>query len=285
VKDQRQLNKPRESSMSQQVQQRYLFGDLLREWREARKVTQMHLANRAEVSPRHLSFVENGRSAPSRGMVIRLAEHLDVPLRGRNQMLLAAGYAPEYSEGDIQSPQLSMVMQAIRKVLQGHDPYPAVVVSRDWNLLDANASVALMTEGVPQELLAPPCNVLRLTLHPQGLAPRILNLPEWRDHVMERLERQIRSSGSQDLTDLYRELSSFGAPTGSDRDSLRTGIGDVVVPMRLRHGDRVLSLFSTVTMFGTPRDITVEELAIESFYPADAETADYLREASLASRT
>ena len=265
--------------MTQQLDQRYVFGDLLRDWRSSRNVTQMALANKADISPRHLSFVENGRSAPSRNLVIRLAEHLEVPLRGRNQLLLAAGFAPEYSEQELDGPRLSMVRLAISKVLTGHDPYPALVVDHSWNLVEANSSASLLIAGLPADLLAEPCNMLRLTLHPRGLAPRILNFEEWREHVLDRLGRQMRISGDRDLVKLHAELTGYLGTRGPAPDVLGRGTGaaDVIVPMRLRHGDHVLSLFSTVTTFGTPRDITVEELAIEAFYPADEETSELLR--------
>lgn len=264
--------------MTQRVDRRYVFGDLLREWRASQKVTQLTLASKADISPRHLSFVENGRSAPSRAMVIRLAEHLEIPLRGRNELLLAAGYAPEYSEQKLDGPALSMVRVAIRKLLTGHNPYPALVVDGKWNLVEANAGVAMMTAGAAADLLAAPCNALRLSLHPRGLAPRIVNLDEWRDHVLKRVERQARTSGDSDLMELHRELSEYPGEGGKKHQPQNPPrAGDVIVPMCLRHEDRVLSMFSTVTTFGTPRDVTVDELAIESFYPADEATAGYLR--------
>ncbi len=265
--------------MTQQLDQRYVFGDLLRDWRRSRNVTQMALANKAEISPRHLSFVENGRSTPSRSLVIRLAGHLEVPLRGRNQLLLAAGFAPEYSKQELDGPRLSMVRMAIRKVLTGHDPYPALVVDHSWNLVEANASASLLIAELPADLLAEPCNMLRISLHPRGLAPRILNLEEWSEHVLDRLGRQMRISGDRELVKLHAELTGYignRAPR-QDAPSRNPVAGDVIVPMRLQHGEHVLSLFSTVTTFGTPRDITVEELAIEAFYPADEETSELLR--------
>jgi transcriptional regulator with XRE-family HTH domain len=251
-------------------------GDLLRKWREERKVSQLDLASRAEVSPRHLSFVETGRSAPSRGMVLRLAEHLEVPLRDRNLLLLAAGYAPVYTETRLDAPRLSMVLAAVRKILAGHEPYPALVVDGGWHMVEANASVALLTEGADPELLVEPFNVLRFSLHPRGLAPRILNLPQWRKHVLGRLASQIRVTADPQLIELHQELLGYpgGEEYGPEADL--AGATDVVVPLRLRYSqDRELLLFSTVTTFGTPTDVTVEELAIESFYPADEETAKF----------
>jgi len=265
------------------LDQRYQFGDLLRRWRQDRGVSQLTLASDADVSPRHLSFVETGRSAPSRGLVLRLADHLDIPLRGRNELLLAAGFAPEFSESGLDAPDLSIVLVAIRQLLTGHNPYPALVVDRRWNLVEANASTDVLIEDVPDELAAEPFNVLRYSLHPAGLAPRILNLEQWREHVLGRLDRQLRASADAGLAELYRELRAYpaGPPAGAvgpRRPGGRApGGAEVVVPLRLLHKDQELSLFSTTTLFGTPNDVTVEELAIESFYPADEKTAEYLR--------
>jgi len=239
-----------------------------------RRLSQLELAIQAEVSTRHLSFVETGRAAPSREMVLHLAEHLDVPLRDRNELLLAAGYAPAYPAGTLDSPRLSAVRAAVRQILTGHEPYPAVVVDRAWQLVDANSSVAVLTEGVAPELLAPPMNVLRVTLHPDGMAPRVANLPEWRAHLLERLRRQL-VTGDAELAALYEELRGYpGGEPGPDAEA--PGPGDFAVPLRLRHRDRELAFFSTTATFGTPLDVTVAELAIESFFPADEETRKYL---------
>ena len=251
-------------------------GDLLREWRERRRLSQLELALEAEISTRHLSFVETGRSRPSRDMVLHLAEQLDVPLRERNQLLLAAGYAPVYAESPLDSPQMAAVRAAIRQVLAGHEPYPAVVVDRGWNLFDANAGVALFTAGVPRELLAPPTNVLRVSLHPDGMAPRIVNLGEWRAHLLGRLRRQVALTADPALAALQDELRGYPCDQPEPEVEL-PGPGDVVVPLRIRHGDRELAFFSTVATFGTPLDITVAEFAIESFFPADPGTAAVLR--------
>jgi transcriptional regulator with XRE-family HTH domain len=249
---------------------------MLRQWRANRRLSQLELAIRAEISTRHLSFVETGRSAPSREMVIRLAEHLDVPLRERNQLLVAAGYAPVYTESSLRSPALSVVCDAVHKILVGHEPYPAVALDRRWDMVDANASIALLAEGVAPELLAPPMNVLRASLHPDGMAPRIINLAEWREHLLTRLHRQIALTGDADLTELYAEISSYpGGGNPPPRD-----VGDAVgiaCPLRLRHGDQELTFISTVTTFGTPLDVTVAELTIESFLPADAQTVAVLQ--------
>jgi hypothetical protein len=239
-------------------------------------MSQLALALQAEVSTRHLSFVETGRSSPSRDMVLHLAEQLDLPLRERNQLLLAAGYAPVYAETPLDSSQMNAVRTAIRQVLTGHEPYPAIVVDRSWNLVDANTGVALFTDGVSQELLAPPINVLRASLHPNGLAPRIVNLGEWRAHLLGRLRRQIAVTADAELAALYDELRAY--PCGQPEPEIELPRpGDFVVPLRLRHGGRELAFFTTLATFGTPLDITVAELVIESFFPADAETAAVLR--------
>lgn len=253
------------------------IGELLRQWRERRRLSQLDLALAAEVSTRHLSFIETGRSRPSREMVLRLAEPLDLPLRERNHLLLAGGYAPVYAETALAAPALAAVRVALRQVLVGHEPYPAVVVDRGWHLVDANAGVALFTEGIAPTLLAPPVNVLRVSLHPDGLAPRIVNLGEWRAHLLGRLRRQVALTADPDLRRLQSELRAY--PCHQPEPAIEVpGPGDIVVPLRLRHGDRELAFFSTVATFGTPLDITIAELAIESFYPADPATAAFLRD-------
>jgi transcriptional regulator with XRE-family HTH domain len=246
-------------------------GDLLREWRQRRQLSQLDLAIAAEISARHLSFVETGRSKPTSAMILRLTEHLEVPLRDRNTLLLAGGYAPEYPEHRLDEPELAAVRNALRHVLAGHDPYPAVVVNRWWELVDGNAAVALLTGPAAAELLTPPVNVLRLSLHPGGMAPHIVNLAEWRAHLLTRLQRQVAATGDPRLAELLTELQRY--PGGEHSPPAPT---DVVVPLRYRLGDRELSLFSMTAVVGTPMDVTIEELAIESFYPADEATAQAL---------
>jgi transcriptional regulator with XRE-family HTH domain len=253
-------------------------GELLRQWRERRRLSQLELALQAEVSTRHLSFVETGRSAPSRAMVLHLAEQLELPLRERNQVLLAAGYAPIYSESTLASDTMGAVRGAIRQLLASHEPYPALVVDGAWTIVEANASVALFTRGVPRHLLAPPINALRLSLHPEGLAPRIANLGEWRAHILARLRHQIDRTADERLVPLYEELRGYACADPGPEVEL-PGPGAVVVPLRLRDGERELAFLSTTAVFGTPRDVTVAELAIESFFPADADTAAALRRA------
>ena len=246
-------------------------GDLIREWRQRRRLSQLDLAIAASVSSRHLSFVETGRSKPTSEMILHLAEHLDVPLRDRNALLLAGGFAPAYPERGLAEPELQAVRDALKRVLDGHEPYPAAVVNRWWELVDANAGIALFTGDVSPELLEPPVNVLRLSLHPDGMAPRIANLPEWRAHLLARLRRQAEATGDPRLFTLYAELEAYpgGQATPPDR-------ADVVVPLRYRTPRAELSFLSITAVIGTPMDVTVEELAIESFYPADPQTAKAL---------
>jgi transcriptional regulator with XRE-family HTH domain len=252
-------------------------GPLLRDWRQRRRLSQLDLALDAGVSARHLSFVETGRSRPSPEMIIHLAEQLEVPLRDRNRLLLAGGYAPVYGELPLDAPEMQPVRDALELVLTGHEPYPAAVIDRRWNMVAANRAIALLVEGVAPELLEPPANVLRASLHPDGMAPRILNLGEWRAHLLERLARQVTLTGDAGLAALHDELVRYpgGAGDGAAEDP---GAG-IVVPLRLRTDQGELAFFSTVTTFGTPVDITVSELAIESFFPADTETAEAVREA------
>ena len=250
-------------------------GKLLRHWRERRRLTQLDLALRAEVSARHLSFIETGRSRPTSEMILRLAQHLDVPLRERNMLLLSGGYAPAYPANGLADPPMSAVHEAIEHVLRAHEPFPAVVIDARWELVAGNDAVPVLTAGAAPALLEPPVNVLRLSLHPDGMAPRIVNLAEWRAHLLHRLDRDIESAADPALISIRDELAAYPSPRpASPPDSLA-----ILVPLRLRVHGAVLSLLSTTTVFGTPRDITLSELAIESFYPADALTAAFLRRA------
>ena len=250
-------------------------GDLIREWRQRRRLSQLDLAIVANVSSRHLSFVETGRSRPTSEMILHLAEHLDVPLRDRNALLLAGGFAPAYPERGLAEPELHAVKNALKRVLDGHEPYPAAVVNRWWELVDANAGIALFTGDVRPELLEPPVNVLRLSLHPDGMAPRIANLPEWRAHLLARLHRQAEATGDPRLFSLYSELEAYPGGLG-DQGAQPPLPTDVVVPLRYRTAQAELSFLSITAVIGTPMDVTVEELAIESFYPADPQTAKAL---------
>lgn len=253
------------------------FGAHLRHWRQRRRLSQLDLAQEAEVSTRHLSCVETGRAAPSREMVLRLADRLGVPLRERNALLVAAGFAPMYRQRALDDPALAAARGAVDLVLKGHEPYPALAVDRHWHLVAANRVVPLLMAGAAPALLEPPINVLRLSLHPQGLAPRIVNLRAWRAHLLERLQQQIAASGDATLQALHDELAGYpvtasthGAPPSSGE------FAGVAVPFQLATESGVLSFISTTTVFGTPVDITLQELAVESFFPADAQTAAVL---------
>lgn len=246
-------------------------GRLLRAWRERRSLSQLELSIQADISARHLSFVETGRSRPTPEMIMRLSDQLDVPLRERNELLLAGGYAPAYPQHAIDEPELASVRAALAQVLRGHEPYPAIVIDRWWNLVDANAALASLTDGCAPHLLAQP-NVLRLSLHPDGLASRIVNLGQWRVHLLEQLHRRSVRTGDERLAELGRELRGY--PGGIDDAPEPTG---VVLPLRLRVDGGELALFSIEARVGTATDVTVDELSIETFYPADAATADYLR--------
>ena len=261
------------SVASTRYQPRRPVGDLLREWRQRRRISQLDLAIQADISARHLSFVETGRSRPTSAMILRLTEHLDVPLRDRNRLLLAGGYAPAYPEHPLDGPELAAVRGALRNVLSGHEPYPALVVNRWWELLDCNTTVGVLIEPVAAHLLVPPMNVLRLSLHPEGMAPHIVNLAEWRAHLLGRLWRQLAATGDVRLAGLFEELSGYPGEPGEPGEP---GPADVVVPLRYRWRDRELAFFSMTAVVGTPMDVTIEELAIESFYPADEGTAGVL---------
>lgn len=252
-------------------------GDLLRLWRQRRRHSQLSLALHADVSARHLSFIETGRARPSREMLLGLAERLEIPLRDRNVLLLAAGYAPEYRETRLDDPALRAARDAVTMVLGALEPYPALAVDRQWTIVASNRATAPLLEGAAPELLRPPVNALRLSLHPHGLAPRITNLAEWRRHILERLRRDVEISGDGALVALEQELRSYGTPDHPEEEPATAWAHtDVVVPLRLRTPRGVLSFASTTTVFGTAVDVTLAELAIEAFLPADRETAELL---------
>jgi len=248
------------------------FGSLMKQWRQRRRLSQLDLAIEADVSSRHVSFIETGRSAPSRAMVLRLAAALDVPLRERNQMLMAAGLAPAYAERSLDDPDMAPVRDGIAAVLRAYEPFPCLAVDRGWNIVAANSGAAVMMRGVATHLLDRP-NALRISLHPEGLAPRIRNLGQWRHHVIGRLRRAVAVSGSDELAELLAEIDSY--PGGFDDDA---ELGGVAVPLELDGpGGTVLTFLSTVTTFGTAVDLTAAELSIEAFLPADEATAAALR--------
>jgi transcriptional regulator with XRE-family HTH domain len=252
-------------------------GDLLREWRQRRGMTQLDLACEADISTRHLSFVETGRAQPSRDMLLRLAEQLDLPLRERNALLVAGGFAPAFPERPLADTALRAPRAAIDLLLAAHEPYPALAIDRHWTMVAANGAVTRLLSGVAPWLLEPPVNVLRLSLHPEGLAPRIANRAEWRAHLLKRLQRQVATSGDPLLADLLRELRALDVPRETRCDHHGEDYADAIVPLTFVTPAGTLSFISTTTMFGTPVDITVSELAIESFFPADTATAEALR--------
>ena len=253
------------------------FGELLRRWRERRRLSQLDLATDAEISTRHLSFIETGRARPSREMVLHLAEQLDVPLRDRNALLLAGGFAPTYRETDLGAPEMEPVREALDRLLDAHEPYPALVVDRHWNLVAANRPCGALIAGVAPHLLGPPLNVMRAALHPEGLASRIVNFAEWSAHLVDRLHRQVLLTGDEELRELEEELRGYpGVPARGSHGGVE-GITEIAVTLRLRTDGGELSLLSTIATFGTAVDITAAELAIEAFFPADAETAAALR--------
>ena len=250
-------------------------GELLRTWRRRRSLSQLELALSADVSARHVSFLETGRSRPSREMVLHLAEQLEVPLRERNGLLLAAGYAPEYAERSLETAEMEPVRRALDRFLRAHEPYPAVVVDRHYRLIAANDAVGVLTAGVAPELLEPPANTLRLTLHPDGMAPRITNLEEWSAHLLHQLRRQASITGDPALERLHDELAAYpGVSVHPPHDD--GSDAEILLPLRIRDGRQELEFFSTISTFGTPIDITLAELAIEAFYPANARTAGRL---------
>jgi transcriptional regulator with XRE-family HTH domain len=252
-------------------------GKLLREWRNRRHLSQLDLACDAEISTRHLSFLETGRSQPSRDMLIHLAEQLDIPLRERNVLLTAAGYAPIFPERPLESSALEAARKAIDLVLTGHEPYPALAIDRHWSLVASNRAIMPLLAGVDAQLLKPPINVLRLSLHPQGLAPRIANLPEWRAHLLARLRRETELTADPVLAELLKELSAYPFGAKVHRQPEIPAYNIPVIPFQLATEGGILSFISTTTIFGTPVDITLSEIALESFFPADAATADALR--------
>jgi transcriptional regulator with XRE-family HTH domain len=249
------------------------IGNHLREWRQRRHLSQLDLAGDAEISARHLSFVETGRASPSRDMVLRLAERLDVPLRERNVLLVAAGFAPAFPQRSLDDPALKPARAAIDQVLQAHEPNPALAYDRHWNLITANRMVMPLLEGVPARLLAQPLNILRLAFHPEALAARTVNLSEWCGHLLERLHRQCEITADPELIRLYQELKAYRIPARP----APLPADNVAIPFKVRHDGEVLSFISTTMMFGTPVDITLSELALETFFPADGFTAERMR--------
>lgn len=254
-------------------------GPLLRSWRERRRISQLELALRADSSARHISFIETGRSRPSEEMVLRLAGHLDVPVRERNALLVVAGYAPRFTETALDDPAMGALREGLERLLRGYDPYPAFVVDGLYTVVAANQGMSRMLDGVAEHLLAPPLNAMRLTLHPEGLAPRIRNLREWRADLLAQMERQIALVRSAELRALYEEVAGYPVPATAAGDADRTASSSVpfALPMVIEHGGQLLSFVASIATFNTPMDVTVAELAIETLLPADEATATYLR--------
>jgi transcriptional regulator with XRE-family HTH domain len=247
-------------------------GGLLREWRQRRRLSQLDLACDARISTRHLSFVETGRAHPSRDMLLHLSEQLDVPVRERNVLLVAAGYAPIFPERPLADPALAAARAAVNLVLERQKPYPAFALDRHWGIVASNAALPEMYDGVAADLLEPPVNAMRLSLHPQGLAPKIVNLAEWRAHLLHRLRHQVELTADRTLIDLLREVSEYPAP--AEKVGQVHGLEhDIAIPFRIKTSSGVLSFFSMTTVFGTPVDVMLSELALELFFPADDETA------------
>ncbi|MFE5536118.1 helix-turn-helix domain-containing protein [Streptomyces sp. NPDC056492] len=259
-------------------------GALLRTWRERRGISQLELAGRADSSSRHISFVETGRSRPSKEMVLRLADHLDVPVRERNTLLLAAGYAPHYTQTPLDDPSLGTLREGLERLLTGYEPYPALIVDAAYDVVAANRGIAMLLDGLPEHLLAPPLNAMRITLHPQGLAPRIRNLGQWRGHLLAQMERQIALSRSAPLRALYEEVSGYpvagrsgDAEAGPEEAGPDEAVPYIALPLLIEHDGHLLSFVSSIATFNTPMDVTVAELAVETLLPADAATAKHLR--------
>jgi transcriptional regulator with XRE-family HTH domain len=252
-------------------------GDLLREWRQRRRLSQLDLACDAEISTRHLSFVETGRSQPSREMILHLSEQLSIPMRERNILLVAAGYAPIFPERSLEDPALQAARKAIDLVLESQKPYPAFAIDRHWTIIASNGAIPEVYVGVAPHLLQPPINALRLSLHPEGLAPRVANLSEWREHLLARLRREIDLTADPVLIDLMREFSQYPAPMSKSRRNDVALEHVVAIPFRIMTRLGLLSFFTTTTIFGTPVDVTLSELALECFYPTDAATAEIVR--------
>lgn len=248
-------------------------GSLIKIWRERRRKSQLDLALDAEISTRHLSFVETGRAKPSREMILLLAENLQIPLRERNKILITGGYAPTFSEKTLDDFSMAAVREAIDLILKGHEPFPALAVDRVWNMVAANRIVPILLDEISPKLLEPPANVLRLSLHPEGLAPKIVNFNEWRNHILRRLKKQAEDTGDTRLEELFNELSKYKKNNRKSEKSLESN-PQIIIPLQIKTKFGVLSFISTTTVFGTPVDVTVSEIALETFFPADAATQE-----------
>jgi len=251
------------------------FGAQLRRWRQSRHLSQLALSVESGVSSRHLSFIETGRAQPSRDMVLLLAARLGLSLREQNALLLAAGFAPVFKEHAIDAPELQAVRDAVELVLQNHEPFPAFAVDGAWNIVRSNCAASLLVDGVSQALLVPPMNVYRVSLHPDGMRARVSNFDAYAAAMVSQLRREANASGRADLMALLREVEGYPGIRALPRPTLETT--DVTIPLRLRTPDGELAFITTIATFGTPLNVTVAELAIESFFPANAATAALIR--------
>ncbi len=254
------------------------IGDLLREWRQRRRMSQLDLACEAAISTKHLSFLETGRSRPSRDMVLLLADRLGLPLRNQNILLHAAGYGPAYRERALDDPDMRVARQGVDALLASHDPNPGIAIDRHWSVTGWNNGMMNLMAGVEPMLLRPPTNLLRLTLHPAGLAPRIANLPAWRGHLVQRLRRQIDATGDTVLIDMLEELLDYPMARGPTEDDAPSEADSVAIPLRLITIDGLLTFYVTTMSFGSPRDVTLSEMAVELYHPANDETACIMRQ-------
>ncbi|MFF0450820.1 helix-turn-helix domain-containing protein [Streptomyces sp. NPDC004609] len=256
-------------------------GPLLRDWRERRRMSQLDLALRADSSARHISFIETGRSRPSEEMILRLSEHLEIPVREQNALLVAGGFAPRFSATDLDDPSMSTLREGMQQLLHGYEPYPAVIVDGAYNIVAANLGMTRLIEGVPEHLLTPPLNGMRITLHPEGMARRIRNFCEWRGHLLHQMERQMALARSEALRQVYDEVAAYPLPEGCDdlegTEETPARYPYFALPMVIEHRGQMLTFISSICTFNTPMDVTVAELAIEAFLPADPATVDYLR--------
>jgi len=257
------------------VQQPHV-GEHLRAWRQRRRKSQLDLACQADISTRHLSFMETGRALPSREMLLHLAEELEIPMRERNLLLVAAGYAPMFPERRLDDPALKSARTAIDLMLEAQKPYPAFAIDRHWNVVASNRALQVLYEGVAPHLLKPPVNGMRLTLHPEGMAPKIANLAEWREHLLLRVRQQINITADPVLIELLREISDYPAPAHTT-PAHPAAEPPIFVPFRVQTSAGLLSFFTTTMVFGTPVDVTLSELCIESFFAADQETDAIVR--------
>ncbi|MER7760441.1 helix-turn-helix transcriptional regulator [Streptomyces sp. NPDC097619] len=252
-------------------------GALLRTWRVRRGLSQLELAQRADSSSRHLSFIETGRSRPGEELLLRLADRLEVPVRDRNALLVAAGYEPRFRQTPLEDPALDTLREGLERLLAGYEPYPALIVDGAYRVVAANRGVLMLLDGLPEHLLEPPLNAMRITLHPEGLAPRIRNLPEWRGHLLAQMERQLVLGRSEELRALYEEVAAYPHPDPTPEAEPPAPVPYFALPLVIEHDGQLLSFVSSISTFNTPLDVTVAELAIETMLPADPATVKYLR--------